>query len=95
MKVYRKKKNGRYEELGTEFKGFPADGLWFVWDGRENCIVQLENLKGKSIEDEMPEMIRVNKIIEDALLTQVVLNKTISVADRAREITQKLFIKEK
>ena len=43
----------------------------------------------------MPEMIRVNKIIEDALLTQVVLNKTISVADRAREITQKLFIKEK
>ena len=39
-KVYRKVGH-RYEPLGVEFNGFPADGVWLVLDGRHNCIVPL------------------------------------------------------
>ena len=95
MKVYKKKPNGRYEELGHEFNGFPADGLWLVWDGRNNCIARLDTLTGEAIKGEMPEMMRVHQIIEDALMDTYDSNKLWNVADKAKEITQKLFIKEK
>jgi len=91
MKVYKKKPNGRYEELGTEFRGFPSDGLWLVWDGRQNRIVKLDDMIGQMITGKMPEMIRVHKIIEDALGGK----GRWSVTDKANEIVEKLFIKEK
>lgn len=42
MNVYIKKQNGRYEKLGESWDGFPANGWWFVGDGRENLVVPIE-----------------------------------------------------
>lgn len=42
MEVYTKKENGRYEKLGEQWEGFPADGWWFVGDGRQNLVVPIE-----------------------------------------------------
>ncbi len=43
MNVYKKKPNGRYENIGQEWTGFPSDGIWFVKDGTQNCIMQLSS----------------------------------------------------
>lgn len=45
MKYYTKKPNGRYEEIGQHFEGFPADGWWFVADGTENLVVPIAEPK--------------------------------------------------
>ncbi len=42
--VYIKKPNGRYESLGWDWTGFPADGIWLVQDGTNNCLIQLSNI---------------------------------------------------
>jgi hypothetical protein len=42
--VYRKKPNGRYECIGHEWTGFPANGIWLVKDGSHNCLIQLKDL---------------------------------------------------
>ena len=34
----------RYKEIGEEFKGFPADGIWLVKDGTQNCIIRLDDV---------------------------------------------------
>ncbi len=41
MEVYKKKPNGRYEAIGWEWTGFPADGIWLVQDGTQNCLIRL------------------------------------------------------
>lgn len=35
QKYYTKNPNGRYEEIGEPFEGFPADGWWIVADGKQ------------------------------------------------------------
>ena len=40
--LYRKKDNGRYEKVGHEFTGFPANGIWVVEDGKQSCIRQFK-----------------------------------------------------
>jgi hypothetical protein len=47
MEVYRKKSNGRYESIGHEWSGFPADGIWFVKDGTQNCMIYLNDIGKK------------------------------------------------
>jgi hypothetical protein len=41
--IYKKLSNGRYEPVGYEFTGFPANGYWVVTDGRNNLIAPLEH----------------------------------------------------
>lgn len=59
MKLYTKNEKGRYEELGESWEGFPADGWWFVGDGRKNLVVPidtprpLEKLKFQQHRDEI------------------------------------------
>ena len=36
--LYKKNGNGKFEPVGYEFTGFPANGIWVVADGRRNCI---------------------------------------------------------
>jgi len=43
-KLYRKV-GRRYKEVGEDFTGFPADGIWFVKDGRQNCMVKLAEIE--------------------------------------------------
>lgn len=43
MKFYIKKPNGRYEEYGDQWEGFPADGWWFVGNGRQNLVVPIDS----------------------------------------------------
>ena len=38
------KKVGRsYKPVGIEFTGFPANGVWFVFDGKNSLIVPLDH----------------------------------------------------
>lgn len=47
MKVYQKI-GRKYKELGDDWEGFPADGLWQVRDGKHNNILLI------SAEDKAP-----------------------------------------
>jgi len=42
-KLYRKV-GKRYKEVGVDFEGFPANGIWLVQDGKYNCIVKLGDI---------------------------------------------------
>jgi hypothetical protein len=42
-KVY-KKVGIKYQEVGFEFRGFPANGVWVVKDGSQNCIYQFNDV---------------------------------------------------
>lgn len=35
----------RYKPVGINFAGFPANGLWFVLDGRRSQIMRLDEIK--------------------------------------------------
>ncbi len=64
--VYIKKPNGRYESLGQDWTGFPANGIWLVQDGKQNCLIQLKDICKKpkrylelaEFEDECTEYIQ-------------------------------------
>lgn len=43
MKLY-KKVGSRYKEVGREFIGWPADGVWLVEDGRQSLIMKVGDL---------------------------------------------------
>jgi len=40
-KLYERKSDGTFEEIGVEFTGFPSNGLWLVEDGKQNCIIPM------------------------------------------------------
>ena len=42
QKYYTRNPNGRYEEAGERFEGFPADGWWIVADGKQNLVVPID-----------------------------------------------------
>ena len=48
-----KKVGRRYKEIGTEFVGFPSDGIWYVKDGSQNCIIKLHEI-GQTSVDALP-----------------------------------------
>jgi hypothetical protein len=41
MNIFYEKFGRRYREAGFEFRGFPADGIWLVQDGRHSmtCLI--------------------------------------------------------
>lgn len=43
MEFY-KKVGRKYELVGYEFTGFPANGIWLVQDGSRNCVKQMRDL---------------------------------------------------
>ena len=43
-KVYTKNLSGRYKEMGYEWAGFPANGIWLVKDGSSNCLIKLSDI---------------------------------------------------
>ena len=43
-----KKVGRRYKPVGIEFSGFPADGIWFVMDGRRSCMIRMDEI-GKDL----------------------------------------------
>lgn len=40
---YEKLPDGTFKSIGVEFSGFPANGIWQVVDGHQNCIIQLSD----------------------------------------------------
>ena len=40
--LYRKNEDGEFEMVGVEFTGFPANGIWVVEDGCNQCIYQFK-----------------------------------------------------
>jgi len=41
-KFYEKDADGNLIEAGWEFRGFPADGIWYVRDGKQNLIEYIQ-----------------------------------------------------
>lgn len=39
-KLY-KLESDTFVEVGYEFTGFPSNGMWFVEDGKQNCIIPM------------------------------------------------------
>lgn len=37
----------KYQEVGYEFTGWPANGIWVVEDGKRNCIYQFGDVPEK------------------------------------------------
>ncbi len=35
--------DGVFVEMGYEFRGFPANGIWVVKDGSQNCIYEFKD----------------------------------------------------
>tara|TARA_R110000824_G_scaffold7928_3_gene36172 strand:- start:95 stop:394 length:300 start_codon:yes stop_codon:yes gene_type:complete len=90
MKVYKKKSNGRYEEIGTDFFGFPSDGIWLVWNGRDNCVTKLEDIKGKTIAN-LQGMAETYKVIEDTLISMM-KDGTFQASNIAKEVVNNLYL---
>jgi hypothetical protein len=42
--VYRRTPSGKYVDIGYQWTGFPADGIWLVQDGKRNmtCLIGLK-----------------------------------------------------
>lgn len=51
--LYRKLENGKFEPVGYEFAGFPANGIWVVEDGRRSCIYPFKG----AVEQPTPSLI--------------------------------------
>ena len=41
-KYYEKDEYGNFVEVGYEFTGWPANGIWIVEDARQSCIYQFK-----------------------------------------------------
>lgn len=63
MKLY-KKVGKRYKEVGREFIGFPSDGIWFVKDGRQSCMIQLHDINTTNIHA-LPYLELVEKFFDE------------------------------
>jgi hypothetical protein len=37
--------DGKFVKVGWEFTGFPTDGIWYVKDGKQNCIERIQDAK--------------------------------------------------
>lgn len=40
---YEKLPDGTFSPVGIQFSGFPANGIWRVVDGSQNCIIKLSD----------------------------------------------------
>ena len=90
-KIYKKKKSGRYYEIGQEFFGFPSNGIWLVIDGSQNCIVKLDDIIGKDI-----SCLKGLKWVEDTILDviQEISKKPHSSAEMANAIAGAIYFRE-
>ena len=46
-RVFYEKIGRKYQEVGYEFSGWPANGIWVVEDGKRNCIYQFGDVPEK------------------------------------------------
>lgn len=89
--IYRKI-GGHYKRVGMEFRGFPANGIWIVEDGRESLITRVGE-----VPDIMP-MAQL-KCFEDVACKalQECLGKTLSMVDVwahvSKAIAREMFAK--
>jgi hypothetical protein len=85
MKLYVKGQNGRYEELGERWDGFPSNGWWVVADGRRNLVVPidsprpLEKLKYQQHRNEIVD--RLTKEGSTSLSFHDVVEKTLNLLE--------------
>jgi len=88
------KEGRRYKKIGTRWEGFPADGIWLVWDGTQNCLVKLEDISSLPNRDpwDLTTLMSYRSVISDVILEYN--GKTISAWDLAEEIVGAI-IKEK
>jgi len=74
-KLY-KKRGRRYVEIGHEFTGFPANGIWMVEDGRNNCIIRIEEINHNT-----PLRLFNYRKHQDAILEKVMKTSNGSMVD--------------
>lgn len=63
-----KKVNNRYQKIGVEFTGFPANGYWVVLDGTQTLLAPIEH----------PRPIEANRFLQyrEQLLQDALINNT-------------------
>ena len=49
MREFYEKVDGELRSVGYEFAGFPANGVWLVKDGSQNCIMRMDEIGKKPI----------------------------------------------
>jgi len=77
-KVY-KKVNGRYEEMGMEWSGFPLNGVWLVKDGSQNCIMFMDEIGKRSF-----PFINSMKHF-DSIIDRIMDKNAMSISDAVKE----------
>jgi len=82
-KVY-KKVNGKYEEVGFDWSGFPQDGVWLVKDGSNNCIMKMDDVGKKPI-----PYIDVMKHFND-IINRIMDKDSLSISDVVKETIEYL-----
>ena len=87
-KVYRYT-NGRYEEIGIEWSGWPADGIWEVQDAKQQLLVKRDDIKM------MPPFLPALKMKTDECTEYIMANlgsnySTRQVAELAAEFYSRL-----
>lgn len=78
-KFYQLNAAGEYELVGCEFTGFPSNGLWFVEDGKQNCIHPMGEKPLRPSPALASYMVLQDELQQE--LTKVWKDKTLSVSD--------------
>jgi len=93
MNIYIKK-GRRYEKLGKHWEGFPANGIWLVWNSRENCLIQLEDLDNLRERNRHLDLTMLRAWEDDIATVLVETHKEmISPIQVARRITDRIWEK--
>lgn len=86
-KIYNKV-GRKYKEVGVEFAGFPADGIWLVKDGQRSCMIYLDKIC-----DNMP-IPTLDYLKHKDDLVKYVMDKTVSISfQSACELACEYFAK--
>ena len=88
------KEGRRYKKIGTRWEGFPADGVWLVWDGTQNCLIKLEDIDSLPNKDpwDLVTLMSYRSVVSDVILDYN--GKAISAWDLAEKIV-KTIVEEK
>ena len=67
MNTLYKKKGRRYYPVGQEFLGFPCNGIWLVNNGRNSCMLRLDEIDRPCPVDRLNYRILADRFINEDL----------------------------
>ena len=67
MNTLYRKKGRRYYPVGYEFSGFPCNGIWLVKDGRNTCMLLLDEIDRPCPVDRLNYRILAERFLNEEL----------------------------